>query len=172
MQKNLIIENSFLITELIEHLSLLRSEEYSLKVESISNSSIGEHIRHIINFFESFLNSFDQETMNYDRRIRDPRLELEKDFAIEKLQKISMQMNSLSFDGSRPLLLETSSGIIYSNLSRELHYINEHTIHHMAIIRIFFLQSFPQYSLDSSFGYSSSTLHYLNSKNRMAEHSV
>jgi uncharacterized damage-inducible protein DinB len=168
MLQKLIAENSFLIAELITHIQRINPEDYKMKHRSISNSSIGEHIRHIINFFEAFLKSFDEDKINYDIRIRNPRIELEKDFAIEKLKEITEQFNSLTLDGNNPLLLETSAGNIYSNLSRELHYINEHTIHHTAIIRIIFLQFFPQYEVDSSFGFSSSTLVFLKTKLVMA----
>ncbi len=47
-----------------------------------------------------------------------------------------------------------------TNLKRELHYITEHTIHHMAILRLGFCFHFPSMQIDESFGFAYSTLEY------------
>lgn len=152
---------SNLIHQLINHLNQIPERSYSQKLSILGGSTIGEHVRHIYNFPECLLLGIKTGIVNYDKRKRDIQIETNREYAIKLLLG---QLNGFADYDNKPLILETGNGTalstINTNVKRELHYITEHTIHHMAIIRIGFSENFPEMDLDKTFGFAYSTIHY------------
>lgn len=157
-----------LIQQLISHLDQISFDSYFKKLSVLENSSIGEHVRHIYNFPECLLNGLQIGVVNYDRRIRNPKLETDRDYAVKCLLEQSECILKLRNHNNGSLKLEVGvSGdfpLIETSLARELHYITEHTIHHIAILRIGMRFHFPELQIEDSFGFSYSTLEYKNFK--------
>jgi hypothetical protein len=148
----------------------LTDQEYKAASRLLNNSSIGTHIRHIIELFLSLLNGYNSGTVNYDNRKRDKRIETDRMFAVELLSFIANEMDKPNI----PLLLtglfaekDNDEHLINTNFYREVIYNLEHTIHHMALIRVA-INEVSSISLEENFGVAASTIQYkinLNSNN-------
>lgn len=159
MMHNSVKELFFQLRELINKLS---DQEYCQPIPSLSNNSIGQHVRHVLELFTCLLSGMDKGTVNYDNRKRDTQIEEQRNKAVELTDHILSRLIAKN----KPLLLEvcydTSSDkyqILDSNFYRELAYNIEHTIHHMALIRIG-VETVSTIKLPSEFGVASSTVKF------------
>ena len=112
-------------------------------VPTISTSSVGQHIRHILDHFDSVLQAVDQK-IDYDARRRDHRVETDRQLA---MNKISATVKALASLDQRPDYLQRgvlvksdnnspAAGWTRSTLARELQYLFSHTIHHFALVAL------------------------------------
>ncbi len=143
-------------------LQCIEPEQYSLPSRCLFNASIGQHVRHIIELFIELDKGYETGAVNYEGRKRDYRIETDKDFAVVSLGRIYNEM----IRPNKPLLLEAgykedSDELITmdTNYYRELAYNIEHTVHHMAMIRIG-MNELSTVDVDESFGIASSTIKY------------
>ena len=74
--------------ELQHLLNQISEDDYSKPIEYLSNASIGEHTRHIIELFQCAINSYQVGVLNYDTRNRDILIQTSPSFAIEKIDEI------------------------------------------------------------------------------------
>jgi len=147
------------LDELIRLLQQLSNEEYSNPCVQLSNSSIGEHTRHIIELFQCLENQYESGVINYDQRQRNSLIQTNTDFAIEKI--IAIQ-NNLDKENKNILLQQRIDGNeirTESNYHRELLYNFEHCIHHQALIKVAILQ-YATITIDENFGVARSTIEY------------
>ncbi len=147
------------LDELIRLLKQLSNEEYSNPCVQLSNSSIGEHSRHIIELFQCLENQYESGVINYDQRQRNILIQTNTDFAIEKI--IAIQ-NNLDKENKNILLQQKIDGNeiqTESNYYRELLYNFEHCIHHQALIKVAILQ-YTTITIDENFGVARSTIEY------------
>ena len=107
---------------------------------SFYNSTIGGHLRHCLDHYDSFLNGLDAAKVDYDERMRVPQLETETASAAAKAQEICQRLREAS-QKSAPvgLLVKMDCGIDTnewqpSTLGRELQFLVSHTVHHFAMI--------------------------------------
>ncbi len=134
-------------------------EDYTNKIIALGDSSIGQHVRHIIEIFYSLTNFHDSGEINYDKRDRDIRIETNPSFAIENLDFIIKNM--IKADKDLVLIVEDceKQDLVKTNYKRELHYNLEHTIHHMALIKV--ALSLMEINLtDDCFGLAYATIEY------------
>jgi hypothetical protein len=163
-----------IINQLQQLLLSLTNEQYCEQIPVLSNASIGQHTRHIIEFFIELDHGYETGYVNYDARKRDIKIETDKNCALSKLQQITEGLNK----ENKPLLLVSDFGsnnhslhTITTNLERELMYNLEHTIHHMALIRIG-VNAVSTITLPENFGVAVATMKYRNtfSNNNMYAH--
>jgi hypothetical protein len=95
--------------------------------EHLSQSTIGQHLRHTLEFFICFEQGFEQGVINYDKRAHDRLIERDKYLALDTIQKISTFVNTLN--SNKPLSLEVGYDLtkeefitIETNATRELVY--------------------------------------------------
>jgi uncharacterized damage-inducible protein DinB len=154
------INNVFL--QLTTSLQQLTAGQYVKECNSLSGASIGKHVRHIIELFQSLQNGYENGIINYDKRKRDTRIENEKQWALTLLHEIRVDLNrsdkELSLESSYD---DDSTEVIYikTNYNREIVYNLEHAIHHMALIRIG-INEVSSIELPQNFGVASSTVRY------------
>lgn len=156
MKKNI---EPFLL-QLVTLLKQLSDTAYNAPCSLLNKSSIGSHTRHIIELFQCLLDGYHSGTVNYDNRKRDKKIETDRILACELLNGISHQMEK----PNKPLILvskvhEEDELIIDSNFYREALYNMEHTIHHMALIRVG-IQEVCDIALSECFGVAPSTIKY------------
>jgi hypothetical protein len=125
----------------------------------LSGATIGEHTRHIVEFFQCVSNAFETDEVDYAIRARNRQIETDKEYALQVLKEVTVHLSI----PNKPILLclgkyGEESVSIPSNLYREIAYNIEHAIHHMAIIKIG-LKSL-QIQVDDDFGVAPSTLQY------------
>lgn len=130
------IQNVF--AQLTKSLSELTDEEYSLPGRSL-DASIGQHVRHIIELFQCLHKGYESGVVNYEKRKRDHAIETDRRLAIRLLKDVYEQLDKPDID----IVLEAEDYegaekqvTISSNYYREVAYNLEHTIHHMALIRV------------------------------------
>lgn len=146
-------------------LETLTDQQYTEKIAMMSDSAIGEHVRHVIEFYLELNLGYSSGKVNYDLRKRDHAIESSKDFALLKLQEI---MHSLDKPDRQLMLLgsyslSSKAGFkVPSSYYRELIYNLEHTVHHMALIRIA-VAKVSLMQLPEDFGLAVSTLKYKQS---------
>jgi hypothetical protein len=147
------------------YLEQLDNTLYREPIEILSFASIGEHTRHILEFYQCLLQQRTAGSINYDLRNRDALIQQDPAKAIKVLRSI---MNALlEGDFNKPLCLEICydehSEIISSvetSFERELVYNLEHVIHHLAIIKIGLSVITPGMVLPEGFGVASSTIRF------------
>ncbi|WP_316786678.1 DinB family protein [Pedobacter frigiditerrae] len=152
----------YLLTQLENALEALSDEQFCEPIPLLGNASIGQHIRHILEFYIELGNGYQTGIIDYDKRKRDHNLETIREMAIAKIQQINRLtmlenkelniMAEYSFEDERKQQLPT-------NYYRELMYNLEHTVHHMALIRVGF-SLISKILLPEDFGIAASTLKY------------
>ena len=133
--------------------------------EALSTSTIGQHLRHTLEFFFCFEQGFQSGLVNYDRRAHDKLIETDKFIAINSISKIKSFIEKLN--AARPLKLEVGYDLareefvtVETNSTRELVYNIEHAVHHMAIMKIGIREVASYVKLPSDFGIAASTVRY------------
>ena len=154
------IQNVF--KQLSDSLHQLGDEEYTQPSNILFNATIGQHVRHIIELFICLENGYNTGEVNYEKRKRDLAIESNRDFANELLQKIYTGLEK----PNKKLLLESNydehsaEGItVTTNYYREIIYNLEHTVHHMALIRVG-INEISTIEVPDGFGVASSTIKY------------
>ena len=154
-----VIENVF--TELADSITNLKDGDYTVKCERLSGATIGQHVRHVVELFQCLQWGYDKGVVNYEKRKRDIRIETDANFALQLLEEIPANI----FQVDKPLEIEASFGsndmyvLVKGSYNRELVYNIEHTIHHMALIRVG-LQELGGYQLPDTYGVSPATIQY------------
>ncbi len=150
------------LSQLSETLGTLSNEQFCQKSSLLNGSSIGGHTRHIIELFQCLINGYETKFINYELRKRDLIIETNKIVACEMLSKIT---DSIGLDNKQITLQgffgegEIENFTIDTNYYRELIYNLEHTIHHMALIRVA-INEVSNITLPENFGVASSTTQY------------
>lgn len=131
------IEDVFI--QLSDALYQLTDDEYTQPSKILFNATIGQHVRHIIELFQCLEKGYEEGVVNYEKRKRDYQIETDKSFAALLLRRV---YRNLEKPDKRITLEaedynETAETVtIPSNYYREIAYNLEHTIHHMALIRV------------------------------------
>ena len=147
------------LSENIDLLRQLTNEEFTQQNPELSNATIGEHMRHIIELFGCLLENYDYGLINYDDRKRDVLLQTDKNEAIAIIEKYRSELDKPNKSLSLTHNCFSDTETLETNYFRELLYNLEHSIHHQALIKVA-LYRLPQIKISDSFGIASSTLEY------------
>ena len=148
--------------QLTDSLNQLQPDQYIHSCRNLSGNTIGQHVRHIIEMFQCLDAGYLKGEVDYENRKRDKQIETNKDFATDILNEISRQ---ISRENKTLYLLTYYNELkdepekIITNYFREIAYNLEHTIHHMALIRVG-LRELGDLPVDDSYGVALSTLKY------------
>lgn len=153
------IHNS--LNELVVLLDQLSDSEYSKQCPQLSNATIGEHTRHIIEMFQCLENFYDAGLVNYDKRERNILIQSSTEFAKSKIVDIQNNLDKPNKKIELQQIIDDEEIRIDSNYHRELLYNLEHCIHHQALIKVAILQC-ENIQIDANFGVARSTIEYRN----------
>jgi hypothetical protein len=149
------------------YLQEIDPQVYAMPLELLFGASIGQHTRHFVEFYQCLLDQIVHEdrSVNYALRARDLRIEEDPEFASKRIEEICTRILTLSENLTCTLIcdehIEEKSGItVPSNLEREVIYNIEHTIHHLAIIKIGLYAIAPRIALPAHFGIAPSTIQH------------
>ncbi|GAB4335283.1 MAG: hypothetical protein OHK0038_12860 [Flammeovirgaceae bacterium] len=140
-------------------------KDYKTPLKSIFYRTIGKHLRHIIEFYELLIDSYSTSKLSYDHRQRDVVVEEDMVLASCKITVLIEKLSSIQADKSIELLVnyEEYGGEVHTlntTFFRELSYNIDHTIHHLAIIRIGIKEELPHIILPDNFGVAASTIRF------------
>lgn len=148
--------------QLNDALDQLTDMEYTQPSKILFNATIGQHVRHIIELFQCLDKGYDEGVVNYEKRKRDYRIETDKDFASSLLRRIYRNLDK----PNKTITLEAEdynetveTVAIPSNYYREIAYNLEHTIHHMALVRVG-ISEVSSICLPAEFGVAYSTIKF------------
>jgi uncharacterized damage-inducible protein DinB len=154
-----------LFTQQLKTLQLLlqnlQDKHYTMQSSLLGNASIGQHTRHIIELAQALLLGYKTGEVEYDKRKRDVKIETDTAFAYSLLDALTTEMNTEN-KNLQLVVTDNNTGkqtSIATSYFRELVYNTEHTIHHMALIRVA-LREMQLEIVDEQFGVAPSTLKY------------
>lgn len=149
----------YTLGDLRDLLYQLSDRDYTLPINYLGNSSVGGHVRHIIELFQCLLDSYENGQLNYDNRKRDKQIESEPLFAIEVINGIIKSIEKENKNLSLAQIISNDCMIIETNYFREVVYNLEHCIHHQALIKVAAYQ-LENINVKENFGVAPSTIEY------------
>jgi len=165
----LIKEHRRLLDQIVKLLNDINNELYTKKNSFLMNHTIGQHFRHIYDFYYQFFECLNVGDIDYDARSRIHKLETDH---IVMMKSFSQIKENLNFKNNKRLnvcyQLDNNKirNSIDSNIERELLFIHSHTLHHLAMIRGV-LESKYKFQFNNDFGFSLSTLLDKEKNNRV-----
>ena len=151
-----------MLSQVADLVKKFNSQEFTESIPVLNNSTIGQHVRHIVEFYVCLFEGSTKGEVNYEDRERNLLLETVPDFVLEKIEecKYFIQNEDLEKQITLEHLIGDLLCKIPTSLARELIYLAEHSIHHFAIIKIGMTQAFHEKSLPTNFGVADSTIRY------------
>ncbi|CAN5234565.1 hypothetical protein BH11BAC5_BH11BAC5_45190 [soil metagenome] len=143
-------------------LLLLNDKQYNQKIAFLGDASIGSHTRHIIELLKCAADGYNTGTVDYLNRVRDLAIETDKAFAMQALSCMMEQV--IQSDKQMNLVIEcceeNALNYVTTTYFREIVYNAEHTIHHLALIKVA-LREMKLEIVGDDFGMAYSTIKYL-----------
>ena len=141
-------------------LSNLTNEELCNNSVSPYYSSLGCHIRHILDFYECVLNIDSDNHVDLTARKRNKKVECECNTAAEYLDVIVKKLENINLQAEEKITVIDDLGLgkteIQYTLGALFAQANSHAIHHYAIIN-YILDSLGIVLQDDEFGYNPTT---------------
>jgi uncharacterized damage-inducible protein DinB len=128
---------------LLQLMSLLNSiseSDYTKENDILTGATIGQHIRHILEFYLLLVSGSFTGTISYDKRERNPRIENNLAFARDTINLLIPAIRLINEEDSVMLEADytidgSTTNTVNSSVGRELAYCIEHSIHHQALIK-------------------------------------
>ena len=141
-------------------LSQITNKEYTLKCKKLSDATIGQHLRHLIEWYIELNNGYKEGIINYDNRKRNKLIETDIKFTIDTLNQLLQELNkkdktlflAANFDKENQNLIK-----VKTTYFREVLGNLEHAVHHMALIKIALTEN-TNIQLPKDFGVAMSSL--------------
>ncbi len=147
------------LNELTKLLHQLSDDEFAANCQALSNATIGEHTRHIIEMFQCLEKFYESGIVDYDLRDRNKLIQTSTNYAIECIRNIQENLDRPNKNIELQQIIDGEEIRIDSNYHRELLYNLEHCIHHQALIKVAILQC-ENIQIDANFGVARSTIEY------------
>lgn len=153
------------LIEIKQLLIQLSTNQYTHAPNTLFGATIGQHVRHIIEFYQSVLNAYKSGVINYDVRERNSIIEKDPSIAIQKINDICEIFNKeindelLILEGNF-CATEEKQIKVKTSVTRELAYCLEHSIHHQALIKVALLEMNCTHFIDHNFGLAPATIRY------------
>lgn len=150
-----------IIAQMSELLSQLKPHEYRQPLPEYDGSTLGRHFRHIIEFFTCLEKGLVTGMIDYAARERNLMYEDMPSLAISVLASFAESIENMNVDQTVQMRAEfgNSDRPLYSStVGRELAFVYDHAIHHLAIIKIGLHCHFPHIQADRNLGVSPSTI--------------
>ncbi len=139
----------------------LTNEQYQQKIQHLSNACIGGHTRHIIELLQCSITGYNTGKVDYVNRQRNLDLENNTHTAMAELQRLLADVRK---DDKQLLITvqqtqETGHLAVSTTYFREIVYNTEHTVHHLALIKVALIEM-KLHLENSNFGIAESTIKY------------
>jgi uncharacterized damage-inducible protein DinB len=154
-----------ILSQLADVVEKLSEEDFRKPSATLSNATIGQHLRHTLEFFICLEQGYELGVVNYDKRVHNKAMENDKLIALHTIEQIIDFLTANQHDKAMKLEVgyEATSETcvtIDTNYLRELTYNIEHSVHHMAIMKIGIKEVADYITLQPDFGVAVSTIRY------------
>lgn len=141
----------------------IRVEDFIRPAATLSGSTVGQHLRHTLEFFLCLEKGFYEGIVDYDKRAHDKLIESDKLVALSVIERIKIFVEQLQ---EKALQLHVGYDMtdtyvtVETTAMRELVYNIEHAVHHMAIMKIGVREIASYVILEPDFGIAASTIRH------------
>lgn len=161
--------NTALLRQALDLVRALDDAVFASAPASLSGHRVGGHLRHILEFYECFLDGIQCSRIDYDARRRDAAVEKHRSSAMERIESLIHRFDSsLRLREDTPLLVRMEDAPLDDDHSvdpwlptsvrRELQALSSHTIHQLALIAV--TLTAHGFQVDPEFGMSPATLRF------------
>ncbi len=150
-----------IIHQMNDLLDQLEPHEYRRPLQEYDGSTLGQHFRHILEFFICLERGLKKGIVDYASRERNLLYEDSPGVAKAALETFAETLERLEPEQNLVFLAEfghQERPAYPSTLGRELVFVFDHAIHHLAIIKIGLRCQFPDIHTDRHLGVSPSTI--------------
>ena len=171
-RRDLLVElNVHSLRQVLKMLEHMEDAIYTQSPPGFAPHRVGGHLRHILEFYECFLDGIESRYIDYDARKRDESIEISRRAAMARIRAIIERLENTPAIGGDSVLwvrMEDSRDgfvgdpFLPSSPGRELQVLSSHTVHHFALIAM--TLTAHGVSVDRDFGMAPSTLRYAASK--------
>lgn len=164
MNKTCASSSQTIFSQVVTLLDMLSDSDYRLPLPIFNGSTIGQHFRHILDFYNCVLVGATHGELNYSNRERSPSIEHNTEMAKTAFLKLQQEIVKLSDTTQLKVCTDfhTTTNqvdvIVDSSVGRELMYAYDHAVHHLAIIKIGIRENFDYDRVDESIGVAPSTI--------------
>jgi len=130
------------LTQVVDSLMYLNGVQHPQAKDIYRSLNIGRHVRHIHDHFLALEKGRENQLINYNLRNRDSAIEKDLGYAIIAFNKLILNVRLLDNNDEKVEIISeidctlTISQSFSSSFSRELLYLINHTIHHIAYIKL------------------------------------
>ncbi len=136
--EDLIEANLFLMNQAGRLLERMEDGVYGEPIEHLFEATVGQHVRHCLDHYASFVRGLLGGVIDYDQRERVASLECSTDCALEELERLKQELKGVGDVGGVVRVKMDCGGADQSwqesSLGRELQFLVSHTVHHFAMI--------------------------------------
>lgn len=136
---------------------------YAQPLAVFDGSTLGQHFRHILEFFQCVHSGSQSGIVDYASRPRNLLFQDSPGAASAAFEEFGNTLDSLDFQQVIQVVAElglANRPTFGSTIGRELTFVYDHAIHHLALIKIGLVNSFPEIEIDQNLGVSPSTLKF------------
>lgn len=150
-----------IIRQMDDLLQQIEPHDYRRPLTEFDGSSLGQHFRHILEFFQCLEKGKDKGCIDYASRVRNMLYEDNPLFTARAFSDFAELLESDMEDKTLTVRAEFGGEErpeYNSTLNRELLFVYDHAIHHLAMIKIGIRCHFPEIKVDRDLGVSPSTI--------------
>ncbi len=162
--ESLIRANIHFLDQAERLLGQLDERVYAEPCGRVFGASIGQHLRHCLDHYSSFLRGLALMKVDYDHRERDTSVESSIKHALAELDRLKVELLKTASQNSADVILvkmDCGGGdqeCYQSTLGRELQFLASHTVHHYAMMNGMCREQ--GISVEEGFGIAPSTLRH------------
>lgn len=158
--------NQQIIRQITNLLDTISNQIYTQPLDVFKGVSIGQHFRHILDFYLCLIKGMEQGTVDYAGRDRNPRAESDVYFIKQAFCDIAQMIDRFSEETPVKVWGDFSAQaehrpVVVSSIGRELMFAYDHAVHHLAMIKIGIAAAAPHVHLDHNLGIAPSTIKHL-----------
>lgn len=154
--------------QLKEVLPRIPVQVYAQPIPILYKASIGQHCRHLIEFFGCICEQISEGVICYDARRRELPLEQLPEAALAAIEALEQWVLEFEGDWEMPLEVRFHPNPLdvscfeqtETYLLREWWYAIDHAIHHLALFKVGLHLLMPDFELPAHFGVAPATVHY------------
>lgn len=150
-----------IVQQINDLLAQLEPHQYRNQLPEFDGNSLGQHFRHILEFFQCLEQGIPAGLVDYASRKRNLLYEDNPALAAQAFQDFTETLHEYGDDVALTIKGEFGGAdrpVYQSSFGRELLFVYDHAIHHLAIIRIGISCHYPDIRKDKDLGVSPSTI--------------